>query len=116
MDKAEGLLLEALRCAIQGTEFKWNEMPEQETLRRLFRLAREQSVLPLVADMLLKDQRSKELPIVRLMTREARRLTLRQACRTADFLLLLDQLNARGLRPLVLKGVVSPTGTAAFGG
>ena len=106
MDKAEGLLLETLRCAILGTEFKWNEMPEQETLRRLFRLAREQSVLPLVADMLLKDQRSKELPIVRLMTREARRLTLRQASRTADFLLLLDQLKARGLRPLVLKGVV----------
>ena len=106
MDKAEGLLLEALRCVVQGTEFKWNEMPEQETLRRLFRLAREQSVLPLAADTLLKDQSSKELPVMRLMAREARRLTLRQASRTADFLLLLDQLNARGLRPLVLKGVV----------
>ena len=106
MDKAEVLLLEALRCAVRGTEFKWNEMPEQETLRRLFRLAREQSALPLLADTLLKDPRSKELPVMRLMAREARRITLRQAGRPADFLLLLDQLKARGLRPLVLKGVV----------
>ena len=106
MDKAEELFLAALRSALHGDELKLNEKPEQETLRRLFRLAREQSVLPLVTQSLAQCAETRDAAILRIYTRLARAETLRQARRTGDFLLLLRQLSVRGLRPAVLKGIV----------
>lgn len=106
MDRAETLFLEALRCAIRGESVPWNEMPEQETLRRLFRHARHQNVLPLVAQALSGNALFTELPLFRYLKKDARDRTLFQAARTGDFLLVLEQLRARGLHPAVLKGAV----------
>ena len=95
MDKAEELFLAALRSALHGDELKLNEKPEQETLRRLFRLAREQSVLPLVTQSLAQCAETRDAAILRIYTRLARAETLRQARRTGDFLLLLRQLRKK---------------------
>ena len=104
MDKAEALLLQALGCAVRGEECTMTEKPEQETLRRLFRLARQQSVLPLVIQALASSL--SEDPLFSVFQRKARSLTIHQAQRTGDFLLLMLQLQAMGLRPAVLKGAV----------
>lgn len=106
MDKAGALLLEALRCAIHQEQLHLDEMPEQDTLRRLFRLASEQSIFPLVQQALFSCPQLKNDPLVRSFHPYARKLTLHQAGRTGDFLLLMEQLSSKGLHPAVLKGIV----------
>lgn len=106
MDKAETLFLDSLRCAIKGESVGWREMPEQDMLRRLFRLAREHKVLPLVLQAFSGNAAVMELPGVRFFQREARNLSLIQARRTGDFLLVMERLAASGLHPAVLKGAV----------
>lgn len=81
-------------------------MPEQDTLRRLFRLAGSQSVLPLVVQAFSGHPEIRELPLFRLQYKQARDRTIYQAARTGDFLFLLEQLGGRGLYPTVLKGAV----------
>ena len=106
MDKAEKLFLEVLRCAVRGEQLDLNEMPEQSVLRRLFRLSREHSLFPLVFNSLCSCPICNADPFVRSFQRNARMLALHQARRTADFLLLMEQLRDRGLHPAVLKGAV----------
>lgn len=106
MDKAETLLLEALRCALRNEPLEISEMPEQDILRRLFRMSREQYVLPLVVQAFSESAAFRALPASGALLREARMLTLRQARRTADFLLVLERLEALGLHPAVVKGAV----------
>lgn len=104
LDAAESLLLDALRCAVHGRGLSPDQAPDGETLQRLICLAREQAVLPLLvqaaADTGLFPDREHGA------FREARLLTMGQAARTAEFLLLLRELEKRDLHPLVLKGMV----------
>ena len=106
MDKAAALFLQALRCSIQGDRVNFEKKPEQEILRRLFRLALEQNVLPLVMEAVVDPSDTEVIPTVKSIQRHARSLTLHQARRTGDFLLVMDQLAARGLHPAVIKGTV----------
>lgn len=106
MDKTEALFLESLRCAIREEDLSISEKPEQTVLRRLFRLAREQSVVPLIAQAISGCEGLRDDPLVSAFLREARSVTLHQAARTGDFLLLLGQLDALGLHPAVLKGII----------
>ena len=98
--------MDALRCAIHQEQLHLDEMPEQDTLRRLFRLGSEQSVFPLVLQALSSCPQMAELPLLCSFQQRARMLTLHQAGRTGDFLLLMEQLSDMGLHPAVLKGVV----------
>lgn len=100
MDEAKKLLLESLRCAIRGKPMPLSEAPERERWK-LYRLAMEHHVLPLTANALYEGGHGN--PIVK---EHAKRLVAAQARRTADFLLLLQSLEARGLRPVVVKGIV----------
>ncbi len=106
MEKADALFLDALRCAVRGETLSCSEKPEQQVLRRLFRLAEEQSLLPLVYQGVCTDPALKVHPIVSVYARRARFLSRHQAARTGEFLLVMEQLAARGLHPAVLKGAV----------
>lgn len=106
MEKAGALFLDALRCAVRGETLLCSEKPEQQVLRRLFRLAEEHSLLPLVYQGICSDLTLKEHPLVSAYARKARMLSRHQAARTGEFLLVLEQLAARGLHPAVLKGAV----------
>ena len=106
MDRAESLFLSAFRAAVRNEDLFWNELPEQDILRRLFRLAMEQNVLPLVAEAIASKPAFRNNPIVQAFLRRARSLTLSQAARTGDFLLLLEKLRSLGLQPLILKGLI----------
>ncbi len=98
MKKVEERLLEALRCAIHGEAFSWGDSLSSADQRDLTRLAHIHSILPLVAEAV----GSENAPMKNL----ARQLTIRQAQRTADFLLLYRELLNRGAQPLVIKGII----------
>ncbi len=103
--ETEALFLEALRCAIHGERVSWEELPT-ERRRELLRLARAQSVTPLFAEAVCACPAFAGTDELRSLRENARQITVRQAARTAEFLLLLRELNGRGLRPQVMKGAV----------
>ena len=72
----------------------------------LLRLGRVQAILPLLAQTLHACPAMAGSDVLGTMEREAKKLAIRQAVRTGEFLLLLEELNRRGLRPVVLKGLV----------
>ncbi len=109
MTDTERKLLEALRCAIRGEKLPWTPQTEA-AMPGLLRLAQAQVVLPLVVETLQSDTTPETAKgTVTAFGREAKRQTLGQAQRTGDFLLLYRELERRGLRPMVMKGIVLRT-------
>ena len=106
MDAGESLLLEALRCGVAGAPVPWTEPPAKSAQNALIRLAGAHGLMPLLAHTLHGCPAMADEPRFSVMQQEGRRLAMHQATRTAEFLLLLRDLDARGLRPLVLKGAV----------
>lgn len=98
MDRIEERLLDALRFAVHGETVSWADPLSPAEQGRLTRLARIHSVLPLLAEATWNDGAQ--------VNGFAKHLTVRQAQRTADFLLLYRELADCGLQPLVVKGVV----------
>ena len=105
MDAVESRLLDALRCAVRGEAAAWDEPLSRAEQTRLFRLAAEHHVVPLVAEAVYGTLEPGS-PFRRQLVREARKLTVWQARRTAEFLLLYEELGRQGLQPAVMKGVV----------
>ena len=97
--------LRALRCALRKEPAAWAEPVSDEVWRELLRLAREHSVLPLLAQATY-DGGSLPEARRRTLVSQARQLTVYQARLTAEFLLLYEYLAEQGLRPLVMKGIV----------
>lgn len=90
--------LEILKAALRGEKIA----PDEDTRKlfpQIYRLATEQNVLPLIADCLF-DETQKGIALC------AREVTVKQAQRMADFLLLLRALEEHGLKPAVIKGIV----------
>ena len=106
LGEAERLFLEALRCGIAGAPVPWTEPPELSAQKVLAHLARGQLLQPLIVQALFPCPALADSPVLAAMEREARLVVQRQATRTAEFLLLLRQLEERGLHPVVLKGAV----------
>lgn len=106
MDRTQSLFLEALRCGIHKGSVTWTEPLEPADLRELVRLARSQVLLPVVTEAIYNCPALAESRSASVLKREARSLTIRQGTKTAEFLLLLRELERRGLRPAVLKGTV----------
>ena len=95
-NEARALFLDLLRCAVRGESF--GEPLRRDAAAGLYRLSRSHSVLPLIVEA--------GGAALRSLLPRARSLTIAQAQRTADFLLFYAFLNARGLYPAVIKGVV----------
>lgn len=87
--------LSVLRCAAHGET--WDSTLSREEARPVVRLAREHSALPLIVEAAGE--------ALLAVHPHAKALTIAQAQRTADFLLLYDFLSERGLRPAVMKGI-----------
>lgn len=95
MTEQNNAFLEVLRAALRG------EACPKDGETQLLAMAGINGVNPLITNALLPDGASKN-DYVDL----AHRLTVDQAQRTADFLLLLKRLEKYGLRPIVIKGLV----------
>ena len=98
-------LLDALRCAVHGERAQWSPAPSRADWNRLFWQARSHNTLPLVAEAVYLSLDPADR-FRAMLVREARQLTIQQARRTADFLLLYEELQRRGLHPAVVKGIV----------
>ena len=106
MEKSWNDLLTVLRHALHGEKADGLELNagDWEPLRRL---ASEHYVLPMVADALYGTDAALRAPRqMSSMAARARRQAARQACHTADFLLLYEYLRGKGLEPVVMKGIV----------
>lgn len=106
-EKKNMLLLDALRCALQGRSVGWNRPISDEELWGFVRLARGHGVLPMAAEAVWGSPAAEaESKAWGYLFDQAQRITLAQAQRTADFLLLYDTLAERGLRPIITKGII----------
>ena len=106
-EKHEALFLETLRSAIHGESAPLPEILSREEWQQLYTYSWQHRVIGLVAQALYPGQALADLPGEWPRFRAlARRRTAAQAARTAEFLLLLGELEKMGLRPAVLKGIV----------
>ena len=103
IDDSKKLLLEAVKCGVRGKQLPASEMLHQ-TRWDLFQLAVDHHVLPLVVNA-LHDAEVNE-PTRPGIEEQAKQITIGQAQRTADFLLLLERFSQKGLQPVVVKGLV----------
>lgn len=106
MDQTKALFLESLRCGIHGGSVEWTEPPDDTAQRALILLFRAHSLQAVAAQALFACPQLSQTRFLRMLKQDARSETIRQAERTAEFLLLLRELERRGLRPAVLKGIV----------
>ena len=103
IDETKKLLLDVLSCAVRGMQIPVTDQLKNQRME-LFRLAMEHHVLPLVVDALYDGEEAD--PTMRGLADQARSLVIEQAQRTADFLLLMQSFEKKGLRPVVVKGLV----------
>ncbi len=104
---AERLQLLCLRCAVHSQSATLDAPLSREDWNSLRTLASQQRLIPLTAEALYNGNAFADLPGEKtLLCNAARRLTVKQAARTADFLHLYACLDRMGLRPAVLKGIV----------
>ena len=106
MTRPESALLSALRCACRGEKLSDLELTAEEWETTL-RLAAEQETLPLVFDAVCACPSLRRLGAERRRTiqKKALELATRQVVQTNEFLTLILAAQARGLDPVVLKGV-----------
>lgn len=74
--------------------------------RQLFALAESHRVFPMVFGAVCPNPAAADTPLFRAGIEKARKLTCGQARMTAEFLKLYRFLTKRGLRPLVMKGII----------
>ena len=103
LDETKKLLLDVLSCAIRGKQAPVTDQLKKKRMA-LFQLAMEHHVLPLVVNALY--DREEADPTMRGMAGQVRSLVIAQAQHTADFLLLLQRFWNKGLRPIVVKGLI----------
>ncbi len=105
MNDAGNALIALLKKAVRGEQADEQTLPDPDAARRVFRLADLHSVLPLALEPVLLSEKLKDCAEKNVVG-NARSRVLIQTRRTADLLLLLDFLEARELRPVIMKGII----------
>ena len=107
MGRPEEQFLDALRCALHNEQVQWAKPLSSEEWLRLFRLAEENNVYPMIAQAVCPAEAAAPSPKRRdAVLARARRMTISQASRTGEFILLYRYLAERGLRPIITKGII----------
>ncbi len=102
---AEQLLLEALRAAIHGASVNWRTVSEEDW-NALMALSAAHKVLPLVVQAFYGCPAAQQWSGLAQAKRLSRVQVASQTLRTSEFLELCRFLQERGLRPLVVKGIL----------
>ncbi len=107
LTEPERLLLLCLRSAIRRDSISLDAPLSLEDWKSLRTLAVQQRLIPLMAESFSDGRVLSSVPGEWNRLREAaRKLTIRQAAGTAEFLLLYERLRSLGLSPAVVKGIV----------
>ncbi len=107
MAATQQFFLQALCAALQGQSVTWQAgtlEPRQWT--GLFQLAQSHHVLPLIFEAVYACPAAQNAPELPQIRQQAVHTVLLQAAKTDEFLRLQRHLQAQGLHPLVVKGIV----------
>ena len=108
METTANLFLTILKAALQGQRIE----PDREILadewEKLFKMAGIHNVLPMFFEAVYasKSMQQSNLSFLPAVKRQVRQQVMMQALRTGEFLALNQSLQAAGIRPLVVKGII----------
>ena len=107
MDATSKLFLSMLMAALAGQKAAPDREISPAEWRGLFRLAGIHNVLPLVYEAVYQEPSlMKEQALASSVRQQVTQQVIAQTMRTAEFLELNRRLNAAGIRPLVVKGLI----------
>lgn len=106
MDRIESCFLTSLRCAMRGISIAEDPGLSPGEWQQLFRLATMHHVLPLVFEAVHTSASLQATPLLHAVKSQVRGQVILQMQKTAHFLQLLQELDAAGVQPLVVKGLV----------
>lgn len=108
MEREYTLFLQAVKAALYGQTADWGEEVTVRELELVLELSEEHHVLPMVFEAVYACPAMAKLDPARIaICRNCAIGTVSaQAIKTEDFLLLERQLQEKGLKPLVIKGIV----------
>mgnify|MGYP002621503486 CR=1 FL=1 len=99
--------LDALQCAVRGEKLNWNDSRGKDFWRKYYQEGQKHGILPLIVHAVWDSSSLAASPdFKRMLGNRARTLTYFQAQKTADFILLYLFLISRGLKPVILKGII----------
>ncbi len=107
MDFSDQLFFDMLRTALRNSSsFGFVQLSDSDC-RSIQKAGYAHGVLPLVADAIWNYHSSDLSSACRSgLRRQAKELAVRQAYRTAEFMLLYQRLCEKGLQPIVMKGII----------
>ena len=108
MNEINRLFLEALGVSLRGTRVQWEKPLEAQDWAALFRLAQAHHVLPMIFEAVYTcpAARCADAQLMLLAKRQTMQSVMMQAMKTGDFLALMKHLQAAGVTPCVVKGIV----------
>lgn len=108
MDRLNQSFLDALKAALCNQNVDWGSPLSPQEWRSLFQLARIHSVLPLVYEAVYSCPAAQGLEpaVLQPFKTQAIQTAVLQTVKTQDFLQLEQSLEAAGVTPLVVKGLI----------
>ena len=108
MERAERLFLEAMKAALEEQPVGWDCRVSAEELKQVLQIAQMHHVLPMIFEVVRICPAATALSPE--LIAECRKSTLHavmgQTVKTEEFLELYQNLNSRGITPLVVKGLI----------
>lgn len=108
MDKIDKLFLEALKAALQNEKVQWDiELSPQEWIK-LFHMAEIHHVLPMIFEAVFAcpSANKTDSELFAPVRRRTIRQVMLQTVKTTEFLQLYKNLQAAGVKPLMIKGII----------
>ena len=106
MKAHEKMLLDATMHAIHKKSVKWDAPVPPSDWSALMELAAEQKVMPLVLEAVFSSPAAESFMDLPFYIQSSVRQVTVQTVKTAEFLRLYRFLSERGLRPMVIKGIL----------
>ena len=108
MEPVSMLFLQALRASLEDRTVDWETDIERETWDTLFAMAASHSVLPMIyaAAVRCPAARKADSQIFFPYKRQTMQAVMVQTMKTDAFLRLLPELQAAGVTPVVVKGII----------
>ena len=108
MKKTEQYFLEALAASLRGERVQWENPLDAQDWAALFQLAQAHHVLPMIFEAVYAcpAASSADAQLMQLAKRQTMQSVMRQAMKTGEFLALMKHLQAAGVTPCVVKGIV----------
>lgn len=108
MNAINQLFLEALAAGLRGERVQWENSLSAEDWAALFQLAQAHHVLPMIFEAVYAcpAARCADARLMLLAKRQTMQSVMMQAMKTGELLALMKHLQAAGVTPCVVKGVV----------